>query len=263
MTTAVGGALSELVESLGDRVRFGSLYDERGAEVYDALVSGDSGEVRELVSRVRSLPGPVLELAAGSGRLTLPLLATGRAVTALDSSEHMLEMLLKRLSTMGSRGRRCTVTQADMSNFSLGEQYGSIVCGTTSISLLDSAGRQGMYRSVHDHLGSGSFLVSTLDMLTERDTDEVSTTVTVPDGRVFRTFEQWSAGQSQRQVTVVPPFVEASHDPVPLCSSTVHILPADELEDELRAAGFVTVTRIALPDDGSRHLATLLEVRRA
>ncbi|MEZ4450738.1 MAG: class I SAM-dependent methyltransferase [Nannocystaceae bacterium] len=55
----------------------------------------------------------ILELGAGTGRITLPLLAAGHTITALDRMAPMLEHLGRKLGPEHERGRLSTVL-ADM-----------------------------------------------------------------------------------------------------------------------------------------------------
>jgi SAM-dependent methyltransferase len=70
------------------------------AEVYDRVRPGYPPEAVEwLVSTLRLGPGQtVLDLAAGTGKLTVALLATGVRVIAVEPSEGMLEVLRTRAS---------------------------------------------------------------------------------------------------------------------------------------------------------------------
>lgn len=68
---------------------FADVYDEWYADVSD--VAGTVARVAELARRGRT--GAVLELGIGTGRLALPLAATGLAVTGVDASEEMLARL--------------------------------------------------------------------------------------------------------------------------------------------------------------------------
>jgi SAM-dependent methyltransferase len=69
-------------------------YGEAFAEVYDRWYPAD-GEVPAAVRRLRELSdgGPVLELGVGTGRIALPLAATGVPVWGVDASEGMLARL--------------------------------------------------------------------------------------------------------------------------------------------------------------------------
>lgn len=62
----------------------------------------------------------ILELGAGSGRITIPLLESGYNVTALDYSEKMLEKLSKNYY---GNGGELSIVNADMCDFSILDTY--------------------------------------------------------------------------------------------------------------------------------------------
>ncbi|MFC1408288.1 daptide-type RiPP biosynthesis methyltransferase [Streptacidiphilus sp. N1-12] len=261
------GHAGEAVAALGSRVRFRDLYDEVGSTVYHDLAGRDTHEVRELLGRLRTLTGPVLELAAGTGRLTMPMLSLGREVTALELSASMLAVLRERLEAAPPALRqRCVLLQGDMSAFALDRRFGAVVLGTTSVSLLDAAGRVGLYRAVRAHLAPGGrFLLSTVDAAdTAADTagaadaTEVALHYTAASGRGYRMFEQWSPGAQTRTVVVLPEPLPDS-GPVDVCTTEIGVLSPDLLTEELVAAGFTVPVRHALPDAGVRHRDVLLE----
>lgn len=260
--TAAPGRAGELIAALGERAELHDVYDATGAPVYHDISVRDTHEARELVALVRRTPGEVLELAAGSGRLTLPLLALGRDVTALELSAGMLSLLDERLARAPARLRdRCRPVCADMSGFTLGRRFGVIVLGTTSISLLDAAGRAGLYASVREHLAPGGrFLLSTVDVLeTGAAQAEAEIEVVGASGRGYRMHEYWPADAHTRTVTVFPAQLPDS-GPVTVCTTSVAVLPADLLVAELAAAGLTVVARHPLPAGGWRHRDVLLEV---
>lgn len=258
------GRAAQLVEALGERARVCDIYDPLGAPVYDELVVGDTHEVRELLRALRPTIGPVLELAAGSGRLTVPFLAAGREVTALDLSADMLGLLRARIAALPrSVRRRATTVHADMTAFDLGREFGAVVLGTTSISLVDDAGRAGLFRSVRDHLATaGRFLLTTVDLASSAGPDEVETEVIGPHGVGYRLIEHWPAAGTHRTVTVLP--ADTSGDgPVTVCTSRIRALPVALLRDELTAAGWAVETVHPLPSPAWRHRSALLDVRVA
>ncbi|WP_260613816.1 daptide-type RiPP biosynthesis methyltransferase [Streptomyces sp. WAC07061] len=260
----VPGRAGELLASLGDRAVLCDLYDAVGATVYHDLAGTGTHEVRELLALVRRIPGDVLDLAAGSGRLTLPLLALGRQVTALELSSYMLELLDQRLAAAPPALRaRCLPVRADMSAFDLGRRFGAIVLGTTTISLLDAEGRTGLYRAVREHLEPGGrFLLSTVDMAaTGEGPAEVDMEIVTDSGRAYRLFEHWTPDSGSRTVTLFPagPGAPGDEGPVQVCTTTIGVLPAELLEAELAAAGFSVRSRHPLPAVGERHHDVLLE----
>ncbi len=259
------GPAAQALAELGHELTLHDLYDEVGAPVYHDLAATDTSEIRELLSLVRRTPGQVLELAAGSGRLTLPLLALGRDVTALERSDHMLRLLRGQLAQAPDRlSRRCTVVQGDMTAFALHRAYAVIVLGTTSISLLDEAGRDRLYRAVRAHLAPGGrFLLSNVDLPSDdveagEDADSREVEAIGASGRRYRMFEYCPAGSLSRHVTIVPEARGAG--PVTVCTTRISVLPIDLLERELAAAGLRIRSRVALPATGLPHRDLLLEL---
>ena len=70
------------------------------AEIYDLYVTADY-DVPFFLSEVRKVNGPVLELMAGTGRLSLPLLESGATLTCVDSSQGMLDLFARKLERRG------------------------------------------------------------------------------------------------------------------------------------------------------------------
>ena len=73
--------------------------------------------------------GPVLDLACGTGRVSIRLAQGGLRVTAVDQSEGMLEQLRKKLEHEEESVRDLVeLTNQEMATFDLGHKYGTIVC---------------------------------------------------------------------------------------------------------------------------------------
>ncbi len=85
------------------------------ARLYDLDLADDPGDLdlyRALAARVE---GPVVELAAGSGRLAVPLAADGHRVTGVDLDPAMLERARSRATAAGPLvARRVALVEGDM-----------------------------------------------------------------------------------------------------------------------------------------------------
>ena len=101
----------------------------------------------------RKAGGPILELACGTGRLTLPLAREGHEVVGLDLSPHMLQ-----------RARNKAVAQAidvafiggDMRAFDLGRQFALVFVSCNSLAhLTTSAEILACFECVRRHLAPG------------------------------------------------------------------------------------------------------------
>jgi SAM-dependent methyltransferase len=122
---------------------------------------------RELAERYGD---PVLDVGAGTGRISLDLARHGHAVTALDHDPSLLAELRRRAS-----GVELTTVLADARDFALGAQFALCVMPMQTIQLLGGAdGRAGFLRCAHRHLRAGGLLAIAL-------TDELEI-YEVPDG---------------------------------------------------------------------------------
>ncbi len=110
----------------------------------------------EILAAARKTAGPILELAAGSGRITRALLALGRPLTAVDSSVEMLAILKGKAEdrTFNPRSVPVELVEADMSGFDVGGEFGCVVLGASSITLLDPRGRRELFRSGGGFIGT-------------------------------------------------------------------------------------------------------------
>lgn len=132
----------------------------RNGHHYD-LVMGRyaNGNLLDFYKRqINSCSGPVLEIACGTGRLTIPLVEGGVDITGLDISEQMLELAEMKAS---ERGVRVPFILGDARNFDLGKKYGFIYIPAQSLShlhtLYDIAG---CFAHVRQHLAEdGRFLI--------------------------------------------------------------------------------------------------------
>jgi SAM-dependent methyltransferase len=92
--------------------------------------------------------GPILDVGAGTGRVTLDLARLGHRVVALDREAAFLAVLRERAGSLPIE----TVV-ADAAGFALGEQrFGLVIAPMQTIQLLGAAGRAGFLRSVREQL---------------------------------------------------------------------------------------------------------------
>ncbi|MFE7898308.1 daptide-type RiPP biosynthesis methyltransferase [Streptomyces sp. NPDC057424] len=251
-----GSAAAEAVGALPADTVVCDMYDSEGASVYHDFTLGDASEVRDVLREVRATDGPVLELAAGSGRLTLPLLSLRRDVTAVDLSPAMLALLRERLTTLpGALAGRCTTVHADITDYVAPEQAGVAVLGTTSVSLLDDGQRRALLRRTHGNLRPGGTFVLTTAQISEDAVDLPERVFDVPgaSGTVYRVHDLVAADRAGRYTVVITP---GGAGPRTVCHSFIRVVPPAELTADLAAAGFRVESTTTLP--GERYTSVLV-----
>lgn len=179
-----------------------STYGDRIADIYDEL-HGSMQDVQPTVSLLAELAngGRVLELAIGTGRIALPLLARGVKVTGIDASERMVAKLREKPS-----GNHIPVTIGDFANVSVEGAYSLIyVVYNTFFCLLTQDSQVRCFRNVAQHLATGGvFLVEAF----------------APD------LTRFVRGQNLQTSRVTPDLVRldaSSHDPVAQHVSSQHV----------------------------------------
>jgi ubiquinone/menaquinone biosynthesis C-methylase UbiE len=105
--------------------------------------------------------GPLLELACGTGRLTIPLAREGLAITGLDISPEMLAIAQQKLGREAPEVQeRVQLLQANMSDFDLPGRFGLVFIPVASLLHVHSGDeRRSCLSSIRRHLQPGGALV--------------------------------------------------------------------------------------------------------
>jgi SAM-dependent methyltransferase len=125
------------------------LYED--ADFYDTEFASRDHELPFFLEQARRASGPVLEIACGTGRLTLPIAAQGIDVTGLDVSLPMLE---KAKQKAVEHGLNIPWVHQDCRAISLSRQFGLIFSATNAM------------QHLHDIESVHAFLTSARDSLT-------------------------------------------------------------------------------------------------
>ena len=111
-------------------------YGTLASEVYDLdkPVGRSFADVEYYTGLLAGVSGPILEPAAGTGRILIPLLEAGHAVEGLDSSPEMLALCRQHCR---DRGLDPVLREADMTSVAEPAAYQAIIIPAASIMLLD------------------------------------------------------------------------------------------------------------------------------
>ncbi len=126
------------------------LYDH--ADLYDLVMAGHApaGQADFYLRQAQIRDGPVLELACGTGRLTLPIAAAGVDATGLDASAVMLAAAQTKAR---ASGLQIGFIHGDMRSFEIGRRFRLIFIGANSLQqLTDTADLVACFSAVGRHL---------------------------------------------------------------------------------------------------------------
>jgi SAM-dependent methyltransferase len=115
------------------------------ARLYDLDLSEDPGDLDLLLALAGRADGPVLELASGSGRLTVPLARAGHTVTGVDLDPAMLARARRAADDAGAGvAARIRLVQDDARTVRLADAggYGLAVIPLNSVFLMGSRADQ-------------------------------------------------------------------------------------------------------------------------
>ncbi len=160
--------------------------------------AADLGVWEELAARA---PGPVVELGAGTGRVSLHLAARGFEVTAVDSEEALLAALAERAA---ERDLQVHTLRADARDFYLPGPAGLIIAPMQFALLMGGAdGRARLFSAVERTLASGGVFSAAL--IDENDPPGVGPVEPLPD---VREVEGWVHSSLPVNVVSEPGWLE-------------------------------------------------------
>lgn len=177
----------------------------RDGRHYDQLVAVlDLGDTPFYVEEAKRARGPVLELACGTGRLTIPIAQSGVEIVGLDQSASMLKHAGSKADAAGAAIRW---VEADCRQFELGRKFPLIFMAFNSMQHLhDHASLSLLFENVRRHLAPGGrFVFDVFNpsiAILNRDPKQrtVERTYEDPDGRGTITLEQTAVYDDAAQV---------------------------------------------------------------
>lgn len=145
---------------IGELIDAGSREHYNDAALYDYEYRRRRADVafyRELAVRRLGASGRILELGAGSGRITIPLARAGFEVTAVDSNKQMLAKLRERMATLPKRvAERITIVEADLRRFEVPGEFPLVLAVFNVLEhLYTRVELDACLRCVRDHLAPG------------------------------------------------------------------------------------------------------------
>lgn len=137
------------------------------AEIYDIdkPIDRPRADVAFYCERLKSLSGPILEPAVGSGRALIPMLEAGLDVRGFDASPEMLERCRSRCA---ERGLAPELRSARFADFTYAERFAAIVLPVSTFTLIDDfAEAMTTLERIRAHLRPGGLLMLDVGTLAE------------------------------------------------------------------------------------------------
>ncbi|MEM6707950.1 MAG: class I SAM-dependent methyltransferase [Pseudomonadota bacterium] len=212
---------------------FGEIYAERYDEEHDP------GTTDEAVACLHDLSGgkPTLELAIGTGRLALPLVARGLSVSGIEASPAMIKKLQAK-----PLGNRVNVTVGDIAEVRLGRRFGfAFLAFNTLFNLRTQAAQLACFQRTAEHLEPGAcFLVEALVPELRDFSDEQRLRVLTLDQRSLRIE---AAVHDPVEQTILYQRVHLGADGVRIEPLPIRYAWPQEIDLMARLAGFNLVDR--------------------
>lgn len=100
------------------------LYHNELASLYDCFQKGVEGDVKFYLDYFKNFKGKILEIGAGTGRITIPLLKNGLDIVALDIAPNMLKILASKATKEKVDAKTIC---SDMRNFRLKDKFDAVI----------------------------------------------------------------------------------------------------------------------------------------
>ncbi len=159
-------AAGKPVDPRASLLRLGSFAHYADPAYYAKTYAARTSDVRYYLDEALAAGGPVLELGAGNGRITLPLAHAGVKVTAVDHSKPMLDDLRARLTKVPKEvADRVTIVQGDIREVALRRKFARVFCPfNTALHLYTRSDVERFFATVKRHLAPKGELVVDLSI---------------------------------------------------------------------------------------------------
>ncbi len=121
----------------------------------------DNSDIPFFLKYAEGFGSPILDLAAGTGRVSFALAEAGYEVVSLEKSPSMLEIARQRMKSANSQiTGRITIIEGDMSKFHLDRRFSLIIIPNSFSHALTTNAQLSTLNCIHNHLSdSGVFIL--------------------------------------------------------------------------------------------------------
>jgi SAM-dependent methyltransferase len=131
---------------------------EKAAEFYNLFASNE--DLPFYLEYAERKGSPILDLAAGSGRVSIELAKRGYQVTAVENSIAMIDEFRKNLASLESQiSDRITLVEADMTDFASEDEFSLAIIPASFGHAMTTDEQLAILRNVHSSLRSDGFFI--------------------------------------------------------------------------------------------------------
>lgn len=139
----------------GNRTKTG--YEGIG-RFYDLFA--DDSDIPFFLKYAKKQGAPILDIAAGAGRVSFALAKEGYEVVALDRSQSMLEVARNRLESLDQLiARNVTIIEGDMTNFNLDRKFPLVIIPSSFGHALTTDAQLSTLQCIHNHLTENGIFI--------------------------------------------------------------------------------------------------------
>jgi ubiquinone/menaquinone biosynthesis C-methylase UbiE len=139
------------------KLDFDNLEGYKDADTYDLLNDLNEVEWKFYYNYAEKIGGPILDVACGTGRFTIPFAEHGFDITGVDLTQEMLEKAKKKAKNLGVDAN---FIHADARNFNLGRKFSFVfTTGNSFQHFLDRESVDGLLRTIYNHLDENGLFV--------------------------------------------------------------------------------------------------------
>ena len=167
------------------------------AEFYDLFASDD--DLPFYLEYAKRQGPPILDIAAGTGRVSLALAKAGFEVYAIEKSPSMLSVFRKKIAGQ-EIAELITIHEGDMTNFNLDTKFPLAIIPTSFGHVLTREQQLSTLRTIRNHLRNDAIFI--LDLYPGEHIDEHSTfqdgPAIMPDGREVKRYGEITADRKSQ-----------------------------------------------------------------
>ena len=126
---------------------------------YDLFV--DNSDIPFFLNYAKKIGSPILDLAAGTGRITFALAEDGHEVVALESSQSMLDVAKQKLKHASADiANKVILVEGDMTNFNLERKFELVIIPNAIGHAITTEEQLSTLQCIRTHLtDSGTFIL--------------------------------------------------------------------------------------------------------